>query len=40
VIGIGSWEGLDGRKQPLDIIVAQTADEAVNLVLQELNGIP
>jgi uncharacterized protein (TIGR00725 family) len=38
VIGIGSWEGTDGRNQPLDIVVAQSADEAVNLVLAEFNG--
>lgn len=36
VIGLGSWEAKDGQKQDLDIVVAQSADEAVNLALQEL----
>lgn len=36
VIGVGSWEGMNGRQQPLEILVAQSASEAVNLVLREL----
>jgi hypothetical protein len=36
VIGLGSWEAKDGSKQEMDIVVAQSVDEAVNLVLQVL----
>ncbi|MEE9507767.1 MAG: TIGR00725 family protein [Anaerolineales bacterium] len=35
VIGLGSWEARDASKQDLGILVAQNADEAVNLALQE-----
>jgi uncharacterized protein (TIGR00725 family) len=36
VIGLGTWKAMDGSKQEMDIVVAQSADEAVNLALRVL----